>query len=193
MRRDALRGGLGALALAVLTAFADHQRSQPVNRAAKGWPLAPFQLQDAEGTPLTRTQLLGRWTFVLLGDTRCEPPCREALAALAGLRERVARTEVWRDTQLVFVSLDPAHDTPARLRSHRASMLAGVLVATGTPAMLHQLVDDLALARHAVDTTADPRGALVLIGPDAVLRVEYLPPFDVKLLTADYLITRARR
>lgn len=30
-------------------------------------------------------------------------------------------------------------------------------------------------------------------GPDAAVRVEYLPPYDVKLLTADYLITRARQ
>jgi hypothetical protein len=33
---------------------------------------------------------------------------------------------------------------------------------------------------------------LVLIGPDAVVRAEYLPPFDVKRLTAEFLITRLR-
>jgi len=34
-------------------------------------------------------------------------------------------------------------------------------------------------------------GSLVLIGPDGVVRVEFLPPFDPLLLTAEYLKTRA--
>jgi hypothetical protein len=33
---------------------------------------------------------------------------------------------------------------------------------------------------------------LVLIGPDRVVRMEVLPPFDPLLLTAEYLKTRAR-
>jgi hypothetical protein len=37
------------------------------------------------------------------------------------------------------------------------------------------------------------RGALLLVGPDAVLRSELLPPYDPLLLTAEYLRTRSRR
>jgi hypothetical protein len=33
----------------------------------------------------------------------------------------------------------------------------------------------------------------VLVGPELMLRVEYLPPYEMQLLTADYLTTRARR
>lgn len=182
----------GVLALA-LPAAAHHQRTQHTNRAAKGWPLAPFVLQDHHGAALTLARLQGQWTFVLLGDTRCAAACTEVLSALAGVRERIANTDARKTLQVVFLSLDPAYDTPQRLRSYLATFDAGFIGGTGAPAVLRQVVDDLALARDADPAAADHRGALVLLGPDAVVRVEYLPPYDVKLLTADYLTTRARR
>jgi hypothetical protein len=36
-------------------------------------------------------------------------------------------------------------------------------------------------------------GAMVLIGPDAVLRSEILPPYDPLLLTSEYMRIRSRR
>jgi hypothetical protein len=36
-------------------------------------------------------------------------------------------------------------------------------------------------------------GALVLVGPEGHMRAVYLPPYDVRLLTADYLLKRAKR
>jgi hypothetical protein len=36
-------------------------------------------------------------------------------------------------------------------------------------------------------------GSLVLIDPNGVVRAEYLPPFDVKRLTAEFLIERLHR
>lgn len=178
--------GLGVPALPI---SAHHQRTQHANREAKGWPLAPFKLRDHRGKPLTQLRLLGQWSFVVLGDTHCVEPCVEVLTVLAGLRERIARTEALKTTQVIFLTLDPARDTPARLGAYLAPFDASFIGGTGSGAMLRQVVDDLALARDA----ADQRGALVLIGPDAAVRVEYLPPFDVKLLTADYLITRSRK
>jgi hypothetical protein len=34
---------------------------------------------------------------------------------------------------------------------------------------------------------------LVLVGPEGDVRAVYLPPYDVRLLTADYLLKRVRR
>lgn len=188
------RACAGLLACAIaLPALALHQRTQHVNRSAKGWPLAPFVLQDHRGAPLTQERFQGHWTFVLLGDTRCARACTEVLATLAGVRERIAGTDARKSMQVIFVSLDPARDTPERLRSYLGAFDASFIGATGRDAVLRQFVDDLALVRDGAGDAADRRGALVLVGPDAVLRVEYLPPYDIKLLTADFLTTRARR
>lgn len=48
--------------------------------------------------------------------------------------------------------------------------------------------------RHLMDEldVSEP-GALLLIGPDAVLRTDLLPPYDPLLLSSKYMRTRARR
>ena len=165
-------------------AFAHHGRTQGINREAAGWPVASFALVDHEGQPFTELRLKGRWTFVLFGDTRCGARCDAPLAALAAMNQRIASTDAIRTTQVLFVSLDPERDTPELLRRHVASFDARFVGLTGPQASLQRLMDELDVSGH---------GALVLIGPDAVLRSELLPPYDPLLLTAEYLRARSRR
>jgi protein SCO1/2 len=185
---------LGAAVFLPLVAAAGHGEpdggSAPIqreNRAAAGWPLGSFTLIDHHGREFTERALQGKWTFVLFGDTRCAEPCGDALAALAGLRKRIAGTAAAKATQVLFVSLDLDGDTRQRLREFLARFDPAFIGATGARATLMQLVDE-----SGVTVQPRPAGSLVLIGPDGVVRVEYLPPFDVKRLTAQFLRTRAR-
>lgn len=188
--------GLGVVPLS----SARHGASQPVNRASAGWPVDRFTLTDQHGKPFTEQRLEGRWTFVLLGDTRCGEPCAAALAALRGMCERIARTEALKTTQVLFVSLDPNRDASDRLREYMAPYDEHFVAASASKETLESFVDELG----AVDSLAADRGSppvndhrypgsLFLVGPDGVVRGEFLPPFDIKLLTAQYLKTRARR
>jgi protein SCO1/2 len=186
MRRRFTYGMIGAL-VAALTwpgAFAYHGRTQGVNREAAGWPVAAFALVDHAGQPFSERRLAGRWTFVLFGDTRCGARCDAPLAALAAMNRRIANADAIRTTQVLFVSLDPERDTAERLRRYVASFDARFVGATGPRASLRQLMEDLDVSGG---------GTLVLIGPDAVLRSELLPPYDPLLLTSEYLRARSRR
>jgi len=180
---------LCAAMLVTSLALAGHNPVQRVNRSAAGWPVGDFALTDDRGQPFTQDRLRGRWTFVVLGDTQCAEPCAAPLAALAGMRRRIAGTEALKTTQVVFVSLDPRRDTPRRLREYVAPFDSSFVGATGPNATLASLADDLGLHGEARAL----QGALVLLGPDGVVRAQYLPPFDVPLLTADYLKTRAHK
>jgi protein SCO1/2 len=187
------------LGLAVAAMAAAHpDKAQPKNLDALGWPVAAFTLTDQHGQPFTQARLQGHWTFVLLGDTRCARPCEAALAAAAGLLKRIQPAQAHKTTQVLFVSLDPQRDTPQALRSYLAPHQPGFTAVTGAAATLQHLAEDLGAqgdgARPAApDAPAAYRGSLVLVGPDATVRGEYLPPFDVPLLTADYLKTRVGR
>ena len=108
-----------ALGLAAPT-LAHHARVQRADRSLKGWPIEPFTLTDHHGKPFSQANLRGQWTFVLFGDTRCAEPCTAALSALAGLCKRIERADALKTTQIVFVSVDPEHDTPQRLRDYLA-------------------------------------------------------------------------
>jgi len=180
---------LCAAMLATSPALAGHNPVQPVNRSVAGWPVGDFALTDDRGQPFTQDRLRRRWTFVVLGDTQCAEPCAAPLAALAGMRRRIAGTEALKTTQVVFVSLDPQRDTGQRLRGYVARFDGSFVGATGAKATLASLADDLGLRGEA----PAQHGALVLVGPDGAVRAQYLPPFDVRLLTADYLKTRARK
>jgi protein SCO1/2 len=163
----------------------DTPAPQRANRVLDGWPIEPFTLVDQHGRKVTRDTLLGQWTFVLLGDSRCAEPCTGALTALTGLSKRIEQSDAILNTRVLFVSVDPERDTQARLKGFIARYDKHFVAATGTHKTLAQLSDDLGSKPSA--------GALVLVGPDGALRAEYLPPFDVKRLTADYLKTRLRR
>jgi protein SCO1/2 len=195
---------LCALALALgAPALADHGSTQRENYAAAGWPLGDFSLVDHLGKEFTHERLRGRWTFVLVGDTRCAGPCIDALSALKGLLERIAGTAAVKTTQVLFISLDPEHDTAPRLRRYLAAYGARFIGATGARSTLQQLAEEMGVAGtvtgapglQVASASAAPTkytGSLVLIGPDGVIRVEYQPPFEVKRLTAEFLKTRAR-
>jgi protein SCO1/2 len=194
MKKNQLTTSLLAIVLA-LPALADHAPRQAAAHQLDGWALAPFTLTDQNGRDFTQEHLHGRWTFVLFGDnTTCpQQPCGAALTALVGLSQRIAPTDVMKTTQVLFVSLDPQRDTPTRLRRYLARFDTRFVGTTGTPATLQQLADDLGAAPAPAGIQGAPRpysGSLLLIGPDATIRAEYLPPLDVLRLTAAYLRTR---
>ena len=184
---------------AVPPARAQDGESQRVNLALQGWPVDSFALVDQHGKALTHRRLQGQWTFVLFGDTRCAQPCAAALSALAAMDQRIARAEAIKTTQVLFVSLDPERDTPEVLRRYLASFDERFIGGTASRQALRRLTDDLGVSgpdRFKPESRADDAsyaGSVLLIGPDAVVRAELLPPFDPLLLTAEYLKTRAGR
>lgn len=170
---------------------------QNARRDLEGWVVAPFALTDHQGGAFTQERLRGRWTFVVFGNTSsCGEPCATALAALAGLMQRIAPADAVKTTQVLFVSPDPRRDTPQRLRAYLARFDDRFIGATGAPATVQHLADEMGAAEAPGGPDAAParyRGTLVLVGPDGAIRTEYLPPFDVPRLTAAYLRARLGR
>jgi len=173
-----------------MQAAAHHDKPSPLtfDRSSDGWPVPDFTLVDQHGDALTRHRLLGQWTFVLFGDTHCEGPCTNGLSTLSALRARIARAQVVHSTQLLFVSLDPARDDALRLKAYLAPYDSELVAATGSAQAVAVMADEF-----GVNPRSGYNGALVLVGPEGHVRAMYLPPYDVRLLTADYLLKRARR
>lgn len=196
-RRFAATLALAVCLAAMPNASARHGRSQQIDKSSAGWPIGAFRLVDQQGQAFTQERFLGRWTFVLLGDTHCGQRCAAPLSALAGMYRRIARTQALETTQVLFVSSDPARDSPVVLRNYLARFDERFIGATGPSPTLQRLADDLGAdltpAGLADATAGNHEIALLLVGPDGAIRAEFLPPFDVELLTAAYLKTRLRR
>lgn len=181
------------LALAAAPGRSDERPPQRVDLALAGWPIGEFALVDQIGRPVTQQTLQGQWTFVLVAGDGCSESCAGALGALAGLYRRIARAAALRTTQVIVVSLDPAQ-TPAELYGRLVTFDPRFVAAGGPPAAVAALTRDLGVPDvPATPPAEEDAGALWLIDSNGVIRAQLLPPYDVPLLTASYLRTRARR
>lgn len=200
MRRAACLVWLGcAISLAYATPVLAGRLPQQVNLATAGWPLGDFVLTDHRGAPFTQENLRGRWTLLLLEEA-CGAPCEAALTALAGVYRRIGQTQAIRTLQVVLVLPAPDGAPPERLGKNLARFDPRFIGALGSRPSLQGLADDLGTALPGSASEAPSSGisrsgagSIWLVGPDGILRGELLPPFDVRLLTAELMRTRARR
>lgn len=93
----------------------------------------PFSLVDQDGRAVDQTLLNGKWSLVFFGFTRCPDFCPTTLAVLKATQERLGPDA--RNLQIVFISVDPARDTPQMLKDYLSSdgFPQGVIGLTGTP------------------------------------------------------------
>jgi protein SCO1/2 len=102
-----------ALAFAAITGLAVRKGilgSQEQSAAIGG----PFHLVDQTGKAADEKLLKGKWSAVFFGFTYCPEACPTTLFAL-GQTEKLLNDK---DFQTVFVSVDPARDTPAKLTTY---------------------------------------------------------------------------
>lgn len=93
----------------------------------------PFQLVDQNGKPTDESILKGKWTVVFFGFTYCPDVCPTTMQALGAAQQQLGPKAD--QTQVVFMSLDPARDTPAQLKTYLGSDIfpKGTIGLTGTP------------------------------------------------------------
>ncbi len=78
------------------------------------WPVAPFQLIERAGAPITLDTLKGRPWIAGFVFTRCTGPCPRITANMRKLQDELAGSDV----RLVTFTVDPLHDTPQVLEAY---------------------------------------------------------------------------
>ena len=138
----------------------------------------PFRLTAADGRIVTDRSLVGKVTVVLFGFTNCPDVCPTTLSAASAGAARLG--DAARDVSILFISVDPARDTPAILRDYARIFGPRVTALTGSTGAL----TDAARAFHArwsVTRAADGTievshtGLVYLFGRDGRL-AKLLPP-----------------
>ena len=75
----------------------------------------PFQLTDQNGRRVDQSILKGHWTAVFFGYVSCPDVCPATLQALGAAQDRLGPDGA--GMQDVFITVDPARDTPAQLKA----------------------------------------------------------------------------
>lgn len=96
-----------------------------------------FVLTDQQGQPFDfRAGTAGKVTLLYFGYTHCPDICPENMAAIAFALKDVP-ADVRSRIAVVFVTTDPARDTPPVLRAWLANYNAGFIGLTGTRAQIN--------------------------------------------------------
>jgi protein SCO1/2 len=109
-------------------------------------PISAFSMQTVDGQPFTEKDLAGTPSLVFFGYTNCPDVCPTTLA----------ETTVWKnalglaDDQLrtIFVTVDPARDTPELLKGYLESFDPDVIGLVGDPSQTE-------IAKAAFSVTAE--------------------------------------
>ena len=137
-----LAWALVALAIAGITALFLIPREQtPHEPQATAGPVkasfgGPFTLVGADGKPFSSQALGGKPYAIYFGFTRCGDVCPTTLSRLAKLRREAANDQAM---NIVFVTIDPAHDGPKEVGQYAGLFNAPIIGLTGNQAQIDQV------------------------------------------------------
>ncbi len=149
--------------------------------------LPALQLQDQNAARFGRREFEGRWHLLFFGFTHCPDICPNTLGLLKQVRRELNDSGL----RVVFISLDPQRDTPARLKNYVQYFDPEFVGLTGDEQALRQLSAALYLpyAMTAPDAqggySVDHSASLVLLNPAAEVVAYFSAPHEPKLLVAD--------
>ncbi len=140
MSKTALLALLAALAAAVaagggayLWRAGDEAKQTAGTRSTGTVPIGgPFALVDHTGAARTEKDLLGRFAVVNFGFANCPDVCPATLQTISDALELMGPAA--QRIRPVFVSVDPARDTPERLKTYKEAFDDRFLMLTGSEA-----------------------------------------------------------
>lgn len=156
--------------------------------------IGPFQLTDQNGNPFTRDNLQGHWSLIYFGFTHCAHICPVHMLQLSKFyRELEARpTDDTILPQVVFISVDPARDTTAKVKQYVENFHPDFIGLTGQENQISTL-EAFFKAQHNANAAINGRyqvnhSALVyLVNPHMQMVASFYPPFYIDGLVKDYL------
>jgi len=143
--------------------------------------LERVELTDADGQPFTEQNLLGHWSLMFVGYTHCPDICPTTLSDLARIYPELTRLSD--KVQVVFVSADPARDTPERLKAYTAYFNPDFVAVTAEHERLTPAVQQLGLIygifeRDETEYLVDHSASIALVNPKGQLHASFRPGFD---------------
>lgn len=198
--------GLGVLLLGVAAQWRYH--SSVIRPGAKleiagvhiSAPLSLDSFTLAEGagkTPFSRESLGGKWSFLFFGYTYCPDVCPLTLAVLNKVQRQLAENGADQDTSFVFVSVDPARDTPERLAEYVRYFNAQFRGVSGNPDQIDRLTGPLGIHYAVPENPPDPTqyevthsSVVPLINPDGKLQALFTSPSDPVTIANDFIRIR---
>jgi protein SCO1/2 len=148
-----------ALPLALAACHQAPAERPPLDGARIG---GPFALVDGQGRPTTERRFAGRWRIMYFGYTFCPDVCPTDVQAIGAGLKLVEQEKPAMGARVVpvFVTVDPARDTPAVVRQFTAAFHPRMVGLTGSPSAI--AAAEKAYAVYAKKGQASPGGGYMM-------------------------------
>jgi protein SCO1/2 len=162
---------IGALAGAFILALNASSNSHRVESSGKALVGGPFALIDQNGKPVTEQDFRGRYMLVFFGFTHCPDICPAELQVMAASLDQLG--DQASKVVPVFVTLDPARDTPEAIAAYVKNFGPRFVGLTGSPESIDRMAKEYRVAYSKFqdkdsgnDYSIDHSTLVYLMGPD---------------------------
>jgi protein SCO1/2 len=140
-------------------------------------------LVDQNGKSFTKQVFQKKWTLVFFGFTYCPDICPTTLGVLNKFHGELQKAGDADQLQIVMVSVDPARDTPDKLRDYTAYFNPAFIGVTGDYMELVKFAGDLNSGFTKVPMEGggylvEHSGNIAVINPRGDYHGFFKPPFD---------------
>lgn len=155
-----------------------------------------YLLMTQKGKAVNDQDYLGQFQLITFGYTYCPDVCPTTLATmvnvLKSLGDRASRV------QPIFITVDPARDTPARLAEYTAFFDSRIIALTGPQAFVDKAIEHFRVTVRKVSEPGAPAdqysmdhsAGMYLVGPagEFITRFGYsMPPETISQRLGDYI------
>jgi protein SCO1/2 len=136
----------------------------------------PFSLTDQNGRIRNDKDFAGRYMLVYFGYTNCPDVCPTTLAVIAEAMKRLGRLS--QKIVPIFVTVDPARDTPKVLKAYLNAFGSEFVGLTGTEPSIALIAKEYHVWYHRHKPVnglyaVDHSNAIYLMGPDGKFIADY--------------------
>lgn len=128
---------LTVLLLVIALTSCQHETPWQTRSIAHFMPDLAFTLTDQNGHTVHANDYTGKVVMLFFGFSHCMDTCPLTLGKLSAILNSMGKQA--EQTRVLFVSIDPNRDTPARLATYTRSFSPEVIGLTGTPDQLRDL------------------------------------------------------
>jgi len=174
---------VGVAALGLVALIALRPAAGPAGPASSAPIGGAFQLVDQNGRTVNQSLLKGKWSAVYFGYTYCPDVCPTTLQMLGTVDRSLGARQ--QDFQVVFVTVDPARDTPSQLKLYLSNGVfpPGGIGLTGSPEQIAQIAGAYGVYYQkqgtGADYTVNHSSAIYLMNPkggfDSVIASDSTP------------------
>lgn len=146
-----------------------------------------IELLDHHGHLFTKAQLKNHWTFLAFGFTHCPMICPTTLDALNKmyllLQKQVSPHLL---PQIVFISIDPKRDTPARLNQFINTYNSNFIGVKTEIAKIKNLEMQFSISLSNMNGNITHPTDILLLNPKSQIQAYFLYPHSPQSMASDY-------